>query len=79
MSCDENKKAREADKARRSLPILQSDAAAAPTPHSPYWRSIDEKRGSQAVAIAAQREFPPGASELEDGVSRRSFIQLLGS
>jgi molybdopterin-containing oxidoreductase family iron-sulfur binding subunit len=81
MSCDENKKAHAADKVRRSLPILdaQVPAPAAPTTRSPYWRSIDEKQGSEAFAQAAQREFPPGASELEDGVSRRSFMQLLGS
>jgi molybdopterin-containing oxidoreductase family iron-sulfur binding subunit len=43
-----------------------------------YWRSIAEKEGSPSLAAAAEREFPAGASELSD-VSRRSFMQLLGS
>jgi MoCo/4Fe-4S cofactor protein with predicted Tat translocation signal len=43
-----------------------------------HWRSIAEKQGSPALAAAAAREFPPGASELTD-VNRRSFMQLLGS
>jgi MoCo/4Fe-4S cofactor protein with predicted Tat translocation signal len=76
----------------RSLPIFQEASTSPPapaaagdappaTPLGPrrYWRSLEEKRGSLALAQAAQREFPPGASELTDSVSRRSFMQLLGS
>jgi molybdopterin-containing oxidoreductase family iron-sulfur binding subunit len=83
MSCDENKKAHARDKASRSLPILQDLPQDQPAPHAAggrrLWRSIEELRGSEALHAAAQREFPPGASELTDGVSRRSFMQLLGT
>src|SRR2546423_2695866 len=86
MSCDDNKKAEakaQADGAeqhgrRRSLPIVSSnapdDSASARRP----WRSLEERAGSPELAAAAQREFPAGASEMTDAVSRRSFMQLMG-
>ncbi|HVR63452.1 MAG TPA: TAT-variant-translocated molybdopterin oxidoreductase [Polyangia bacterium] len=88
MSCDEhNNHRRSAGKARRSRSLAivsegeagqpgqpQSSAAAEPR----YWRSLDERAQAPAWQQAAHREFPPGASELNDGVSRRSFMQLLG-
>ena len=68
---------------RISLPIVEeaqadteSALAAAPAPR--FWRSIAEREGSTALAASASREFPTGASELND-VYRRSFMQLLGS
>ncbi len=68
---------------RISLPIVEealaSSNAASPRSEPPrYWRSIAEKEGSPRLAAAAAREFPPGAAELPE-VSRRSFMQLLGS
>jgi MoCo/4Fe-4S cofactor protein with predicted Tat translocation signal len=53
---------------------------------SRFWRSLEEKaaqestdpRAATQLARAAEQEFPPGASELE-GVSRRNFMQLLGT
>jgi MoCo/4Fe-4S cofactor protein with predicted Tat translocation signal len=42
------------------------------------WRSIAERQGGAALARAAAREFPHGASELPEP-SRRAFMQLLGS
>jgi MoCo/4Fe-4S cofactor protein with predicted Tat translocation signal len=74
MSCDENKEARAQARRGRSLPIVSREAA----PEPRYWRSIEERNGSAAVALAAKGEFPPGASE-PDAVSRRGFMQLLGT
>src|SRR6185369_12519588 len=76
-----------ADARRVSLPVLSvvaeatAETAAATSvvrDARRSWRSIAEKEGSPALATAAAREFPPGASELTD-VNRRSFMQLLGS
>ncbi len=80
MSCDESKEAakqaRDSEKRSRSLPIVQN----AGTPvASRSWRSIEERAGSQELAEAAKREFPAGASEMTDAVSRRGFIQLMGA
>jgi molybdopterin-containing oxidoreductase family iron-sulfur binding subunit len=45
-----------------------------------FWRSLEERDGDAAVARAAGREFPAGASEMPEGsVSRRGFVQLLGA
>jgi molybdopterin-containing oxidoreductase family iron-sulfur binding subunit len=76
MSCDENKEARAKDRVRRSLPIVADDRGG--RSESRPWRSLDERAGSPSVALAAVNEFPAGASELE-GVSRRSFMQLVGA
>jgi molybdopterin-containing oxidoreductase family iron-sulfur binding subunit len=66
---------------RVSLPIVDEAVAATEVASGEvrrYWRSIAEKEGSRALKVAASREFPPGASEMSD-VSRRSFMQLLGT
>jgi len=73
MSCEENKKA---ERRSRSLAIVQ-DPPPAPAPR--YWRSLEERAGSPELADASKREFPAGASELTDSVSRRSFMQLIGT
>jgi MoCo/4Fe-4S cofactor protein with predicted Tat translocation signal len=90
MSCEDNHDKKEAGrKARRSsaLTIVSAvgeTSAAAGTPASEaasiprYWRSVDERDRTAAWEQAAHREFPPGASELNDSVSRRSFMQLVG-
>ena len=80
MSCDENKKAEKraetasAERRLHSLPIVQDGNR--PSRH--YWRSIEERNGSVELAAAAKREFPAGASEMTDAVSRRGFMQLVG-
>ena len=38
-----------------------------------YWRSLEELAGSPAFQEALHREFPKGASEWVDSVSRRGF------
>jgi MoCo/4Fe-4S cofactor protein with predicted Tat translocation signal len=41
-----------------------------------YWRSLDEISETPEFKEMLQREFPNGASEWEDGVSRRSFLKM---
>src|SRR5262252_3500283 len=44
-----------------------------------YWRSLEELAGSPEFQEMLQREFPKGASEWLDSVSRRGFLQLMGA
>jgi len=45
-----------------------------------YWRSLDEIAGTPEFRDRLKREFPAGADEFEaGGVSRRSFIKLMGA
>jgi MoCo/4Fe-4S cofactor protein with predicted Tat translocation signal len=44
-----------------------------------YWRSLDELADTPEFKEFVEREFPAGASELNDGVSRRNFVKLMGS
>ena len=44
-----------------------------------YWRSLEQIADRPEYRDALEREFPDGASELTDGVSRRELIQLLGA
>src|SRR3954470_10156830 len=41
-----------------------------------YWRSLDEISETPEFKEMLQREFPNGASEWGDGVSRRSFLKM---
>jgi MoCo/4Fe-4S cofactor protein with predicted Tat translocation signal len=41
-----------------------------------YWRSLDELSETPEFKEMLHREFPNGASEWEDGVSRRSFLKM---
>src|ERR1043165_854616 len=41
-----------------------------------YWRSLEEISQTPEFVEMLQREFPNGASEWEDGVSRRSFLKM---
>jgi molybdopterin-containing oxidoreductase family iron-sulfur binding subunit len=43
------------------------------------WRSLEELAGSAEVRDVMHREFPRGASEWIDSVSRRGFLKLMGS
>lgn len=43
-----------------------------------FWRSLDELAGSAKFQEALHREFPPGASELNN-FNRRSFLKLMGA
>ncbi|HEY5753460.1 MAG TPA: TAT-variant-translocated molybdopterin oxidoreductase [Chthoniobacterales bacterium] len=45
-----------------------------------YWRSVEELADTPKFREWLSREFPAGAAELEmDGLSRRSFVQLMGA
>ncbi len=44
-----------------------------------YWRSLDELTGDERVRAWLEREFPEGASELPEGVTRRQMLGLLGA
>ena len=44
-----------------------------------FWRSLEELAGSSDFREMMHREFPKGASEWLDSVSRRGFLKLMGS
>jgi molybdopterin-containing oxidoreductase family iron-sulfur binding subunit len=44
-----------------------------------YWRSLEELAGSEEFQQALHREFPKGASEWIDSVSRRGFLKVMGA
>src|SRR5438105_4175186 len=44
-----------------------------------YWRSLEELADTEGFREMLNREFPRQASEWTDGVSRRSFMQLMGA
>ena len=44
-----------------------------------YWRSLRDLRGDEALREEQHREFPEGASELPEGISRREMMMLLGA
>ena len=44
-----------------------------------YWRSLEELAGTQEFQEALHREFPKGASEWLDTVSRRGFLKVMGA
>src|ERR1700686_3752767 len=44
-----------------------------------YWRSLEELAGSPEFREMMHREFPKGASEWVDSVSRRGFLRLMGA
>src|SRR5271167_4324011 len=44
-----------------------------------YWRSLEELAGSPAFQEALYREFPKGASEWVESVSRRGFLKVMGA
>ena len=44
-----------------------------------YWRSLEELAGTPEFQEALHREFPKGASEWVDSVSRRGFLKVMGA
>ncbi|MFL6193402.1 MAG: TAT-variant-translocated molybdopterin oxidoreductase [Thermoanaerobaculia bacterium] len=52
----------------------------APTPPKrQHWRSLEQLAGTPEAREFLEREFPVGASELPEGIDRRSLVQLLGA
>ena len=44
-----------------------------------FWRSLDELADTDGFRELVEREFPQGASELLDPVSRRTFLKMMGA
>ncbi|HEX4822930.1 MAG TPA: TAT-variant-translocated molybdopterin oxidoreductase [Candidatus Polarisedimenticolaceae bacterium] len=44
-----------------------------------YWRSLRDLAGDDAVREQQYREFPEGASELPEGITRREMMMMLGA
>src|SRR6266516_7773866 len=44
-----------------------------------FWRSLEELAGTSEFQEMMHREFPKGASEWADSVSRRGFFKLMGA
>ncbi len=57
----------------------QIEQAAAEKTGPEYWRSLEELAGSADFQEALHREFPKGASEWVDSVSRRGFLKVMGA
>jgi MoCo/4Fe-4S cofactor protein with predicted Tat translocation signal len=46
---------------------------------STYWRSLEQLSDSPEFQEVLQREFPAGAAELNDPVTRRNFMKIMGA
>src|SRR6266481_608380 len=44
-----------------------------------YWRSLEQLADTPEFKSWAEREFPSGASELNDEVTRRNFVKLMSA
>jgi molybdopterin-containing oxidoreductase family iron-sulfur binding subunit len=44
-----------------------------------FWRSLEELAESERFRELLHREFPPGACELTDPISRRRFLSVIGA
>src|ERR1700720_47013 len=64
---------------KKKLDLETARAHLAETQGSEYWRSLEELAGSAEFQEMMHREFPKGASEWVDSVSRRGFLKLMGA
>ena len=62
-----------------TLDLDAARAKLAETKGPEYWRSLEELAGSPDFQEMLHREFPRGASEWLDSVSRRGFLKLMGA
>ena len=53
--------------------------ASAPTTGRRYWRSLDELADTPEFKDWLHREFPVGASHMEDGQTRRNFLKIMSA
>ena len=67
------------DKLDAALDLETASARIAATKGPEYWRSLEELAGSAEFQEMVHREFPKGASEWVDSVSRRGFLKLMGA
>src|SRR5438105_12904571 len=56
-----------------SVPSFQTDSGRA------YWRSLDDLAETPEFRQWVEREFPAGASEFKDPVSRRHFVKIMSA
>jgi molybdopterin-containing oxidoreductase family iron-sulfur binding subunit len=61
------------------LDLSSAEQRIAETTGPEFWRSLEELAGSDEFQQMMHREFPKGASEWLDGVSRRGFLRLMGA
>jgi MoCo/4Fe-4S cofactor protein with predicted Tat translocation signal len=73
--CPSKKGKQDLDCLRAQINEANNDGKAGPE----YWRSLEELAGSPAFQEALHREFPRGASEWVDSVSRRGFLKVMGA
>src|SRR5215813_14101990 len=64
---------------KTKLDLATVQAKIAETKGPQYWRSLEELAGSEEFQEMLHREFPKGASEWLEGLSRRGFLQLMGA
>jgi MoCo/4Fe-4S cofactor protein with predicted Tat translocation signal len=77
---DQNGKARKEDVCPGKKDKLVQLSAEFEKKNSPeFWRSLEELAGKPEFREMMHREFPKGASEWIDAVSRRGFLKLMGS
>ncbi len=81
LGMDEHKTSREevcpSKKGKLDLETVRAQIAETKGPQ--YWRSLEELAGNPEFQEMMHREFPKGASEWLDGVSRRGFLKLMGA
>ena len=73
--CPGKKGKADLDSLRAQINEANNNDAAGPE----YWRSLEELAGSPSFQEALHREFPKGASEWVDSVSRRGFLKVMGA
>jgi molybdopterin-containing oxidoreductase family iron-sulfur binding subunit len=49
------------------------------SPVTDYWRSLGERENTPEFEAVRHREFPEGASEAPEGISRRAMLGLMGA
>src|SRR5262244_2446236 len=64
-------------KGKLDLAGVRERAAATKGPE--YWRSLEELAGSEEFREMMHREFPKGASEWVESISRRGFLKTMGA
>jgi len=79
MDHDDNSKRTEPVCPGKKLDLVQVQQRIQQTTGPEYWRSLEELAQSQEVREMMHREFPRGASEWLDGISRRGFLQLMSA
>jgi molybdopterin-containing oxidoreductase family iron-sulfur binding subunit len=64
---------------KNKLDLETARARLAETKGPEFWRSLEELAGGAEFQEMMHREFPKGASEWLDSVSRRGFLKLMGA